>query len=44
VPAAAAGVAFEGLENMRGRPAQLERGLGRDRLDVGRAADAVGAE
>ena len=31
-------------ENMRGRAAELERGLGRDRLDVGDSAHAVGSE
>ena len=31
-------------ENMRGSAAKFERGLGRDRLDVGDTADAVGPE
>jgi hypothetical protein len=35
---------FEIFENVRGGAAEFERGFGRDRLDVGGAADAVGAE
>ena len=44
VPAAAARLAFEVFEDVRGGAAELERGFGGDRFDVGRAADAVGAE
>ena len=44
VPAAAARLAFEVFENVRGGAAQFERGLGGDGFNVGRAADAVRAE
>ena len=44
VAAPAAGLAFETLEDMAGGAAKLEGGLGGDRLDVGGAANAIGAE
>ena len=37
-------LAFEIFEDVRGGAAEFERGFGGDRFDVGRAADAVGAE
>ena len=44
VLAARAGLGLEVLEDVRGGAAELQGGLGGDRLDVGGATDAVGAE
>ena len=42
--AATARLGFEVFENVRGGAAEFQRGFGGDRFDVGRAANAVGAE
>jgi len=44
VAAAAAGLAFEIFEDIRGRAAEFECGFRGDGFNVGRAANAIGAE